>query len=150
MRKGVHHRAFHLCVRACVRVCLCACFLALTVVRIEELLDPLQHLEVVLELSLDQSCNIDVLGDLLLVKDRLEDFVVRHVLIFGLGVEVDLAQGNLARIDRVQDLAVHRTSARLLDLRVTGIEEIVQPFEQNDLQGTKESTTQHRGRLSHG
>lgn len=64
------------------------------VVRVEEPLEPLQELEVVGVLALDEFLDLDGLGDVVLGERQLQDLEVLDVLVLVLGLPVDPVQGD--------------------------------------------------------
>lgn len=70
------------------------------IIRVPKLFDPLQELQILHVLQLDQPVNWDVLVDAVLGEAGLEDFEVGDVLEFLVGVELDLVQRNIAYKNR--------------------------------------------------
>lgn len=99
-------------------------------IAVENLLEPLQKLQVVLVLALDQLLDLDVLEDAQFGEALLEDLEVGDELVVELGLPVYLSQWDLVGIEDVDELAVDRTRAQLLDLGEVGLEEVVHPAQQ--------------------
>lgn len=79
-------------------------------------LGPLQELEVVLHLALDELLNVDGSVNSMSCEAVLEDLEVLQVCVFGIDIEFDSSHGDI-EIDTVEDLAESGTSSTLLNLR---------------------------------
>lgn len=99
------------------------------VVLLEVGLKPLAELKVVQVLSLDELGNVDVALDSVLVKGLLEDLVVVDVLVLGIGVPLDPAEGEGARVEGVKDGAVDGPGGALLNLGQLELQVRVEPVE---------------------
>lgn len=99
-------------------------------ITVEDLLEPLQKLQVVLVLALDQLLDLDVLEDAQFGEALLEDLEVGDELVVELSLPVYLSQWDFVGVEDVDQLAVDRTGAQLLDLGEVGLEEVVHPAQQ--------------------
>lgn len=98
-------------------------------VDIEYFPEPLQELQIVLVLALDEPLDVDVFVNAQLGETLLQDFEVSDKLILELGLPVDLGHGQLARVEDIGELAIDCPRAQLLDLAEIGFEEIVDPVQ---------------------
>jgi hypothetical protein len=111
------------------------------VLDVEEALHPLEELEVVLVLSLDELVHIDVALDVILLEGLLEDLVVLNIFVVVLGSPLDLCHGYSAREAGINDLTIKSTGSALLDLSELQLEEIVGPGQ--ELSATHEERALH-------
>jgi len=86
------------------------------VLDIEETLHPLQELEIVLILSLNELVNVDVALDVVFQKDLLQNLIVFDIFVVVLCIPSDLSHWDCARVASVDDLAIHGSCCALLNL----------------------------------
>lgn len=77
-------------------------------------LAPLQELEVILHLALDQLLGVERAIDMVFAEGVLQDLEVLEVLVFAVGVELDARHGQVEE-DRVVDLAESGAGTALFD-----------------------------------
>lgn len=90
------------------------------VIGIEELLEPLDEFEIILEPSFHKSVNGNNLVNIYSFECVLQHFEVVDILVLQLGVELDLLEHHRAGEQHVHELAVDGAGAELLDLGVLG------------------------------
>lgn len=93
------------------------------VVEVEVLLDPLQHLKVVLVFSAHELGRVYKACDVVLLKGSLQYLVVVGILVVMLSAPVHFTHLHCAGVDSVHDLAVNCTRGALLYLLDTELEE---------------------------
>mmetsp|Transcript_88584 Transcript_88584/g.268572 ORF Transcript_88584/g.268572 Transcript_88584/m.268572 type:complete len:372 (+) Transcript_88584:332-1447(+) len=93
-------------------------------------LHPLQELEVVLVLRSDETVNIHVPLDMVLVEGRLQHLVIWYEFVVNLGIPVDLAHGDGVRMTGVDNLAIDSPIGALLHLGQVYLQEPIDPLQQ--------------------
>ena len=95
-----------------------------------DLLEPLGKLEVVLEAALDELVDRHDLVNAFLAKRRLEMLEVLEEIVLGLGIELDLLDGDGSREEQVHELAVRGSRAEILDFQVVQLQRGVHPVDE--------------------
>mmetsp|Transcript_5080 Transcript_5080/g.13038 ORF Transcript_5080/g.13038 Transcript_5080/m.13038 type:complete len:282 (-) Transcript_5080:122-967(-) len=95
------------------------------IVVVVEPLEPLHEFKVVLVSRANELVHLNGAIHFELGKDALQNLVVVHKLIIGLGTPVDLRHGDLAREQAVHHLAGDRPGGGLLDLAEVEVQQLV-------------------------
>lgn len=93
-------------------------------------IEPLQKVDIVLELSLGQFIDGDDFIQLQLLEAIVQDLQVACELVWEFGIEIQLRQRNHVGMDGIYDLAISNPVAAHLDSRVIALCEIIQPLQQ--------------------